>query len=206
MQKMHMLKEVYSTHTIASCHKICTTENCKMKNKCLVPLLSDVWGGKGECGVKGFDVHISLCHVSFCNVCGHDRSTLLFIFYAKYSVEKTWAALNLLAFASLFYSGIPRRKKIFHVFINLFRFFLLLLKCKTCTNLNLFCSVAKLYDSGHFIEEGKKNTPHILPVYSLAVFWLPFSDIPLPPSYFLYFSLASCGLYWYLWYFSHVSY
>lgn len=26
-----------------------------------------------------------------CNECGHDRSTLLFIFYAKHSVEETWA-------------------------------------------------------------------------------------------------------------------
>ena len=88
-----------------------------------------------------------------------------FIFYAKYSVEKTWAALNLL----LSFIRVFREKKMFHVFINLFLFFLLPLKCKTCTNLNLFCSVAKLYDSGHFIEVGKKHH-----TYFLCIVWLYF--------------------------------
>lgn len=165
-----MLKEVYSTHTIAPCHKICITENCKMKNKCLVPLLSDISrNGKGN-----RRTHFSLCHVLFCNVCGHDRSTLLFIFYAKYSVEKTWAALHLLACFLSFIQFFGKNISCFHkLAVSLFFFFSPLPANVKHVQIWIY-SVAKLYDSGHFMEAEK--TPHILPVYSLAIFRLPFCD------------------------------
>lgn len=147
-------------------------------------------------------VHIPLCHVLFCNVCGHDRSTLLFIFYAKYSVEKTWAALNPLAIASL--SRIPIfffGRKMFHVFINLFLPFFRPLSLSIVKHVQIWIySVvkfsAKLYDSGHFMEaEEKKRTQHH--TYFLCIVWLYFDflfcDASLPP---LQFSSHSSRLIW----------
>lgn len=116
-------------------------------------------------------VHNSRCHVLFLNVCGHDRSMLLFIFYAKYSVEKTWAAVSSLSlpfqFASLYtqLSG--------NCFI-LFIYSLLLTPCstcKTCTNLNLFCGQIVWFRS--FRGSRKKHHTYFLSVYSLDTFPLP---------------------------------
>ena len=59
------------------------------------------------------------------------------------------------------------------------------LKCKTCTNLNLFCGQIVWFRS--FRRSRKKRTPHILPVYCLAVFWLPFCF------FFLIFTLSLCS-------------
>lgn len=51
------------------------------------------------------------------------------------------------------------------------------LKCKTCTNLNLFCGQIVWFRS---FQNSRKNTPHKLPVYSLATFQLPFPLLSLP--------------------------
>lgn len=47
-----------------------------------------------------------------------------------------------------------------------------LVKCKTCTNLNLYCG--QIVQFRWIRGSRKRRTPHQLPAYSLALFWLPF--------------------------------
>lgn len=164
-QRIHMLKEVYSTHTIIPCHKICITENCKMKNKCLV---ARVVGRLRKKKKVEKSVYTSLCATFyFSNVCGHDRSTLLFIFYAKYSVEKTWASpCPLVPPCSLCLSQHPLFGKMFNVSYTCC-WFSFLLKCKACTNLNLFCGQIVWFRS--FQRSRKRHH-----TYFLCIVWIYF--------------------------------
>lgn len=169
---MHMLKEVYSTHTIASCHKICITENCKMKNKWTRTSVLGRFRSEGEGrrvdGKGNWCSHFSLSVPRFISsrmYAAMIGSTLLFIFYAKYSVEKVRAVPHSTFNSfSLFRFGFSRIKKNCFMFsYTLASPFSLILqlppeKCKTCTNLNLFCGQIVWFRS--FPEKQKREKKH----------------------------------------------